>query len=89
MFLLVSEQLRILYARGSCKLFIKHKSILGFESVFLKCVCIWWLCYNPTDVLADNLQIEAHLKDGQVTGPPLCNQLYKEPGDKALVLMLT
>lgn len=51
------------------KLFINSKVSLGLESVFLKCVYIWWLYYNPTDVSADNLQIEAHLKDGQVTGP--------------------
>lgn len=52
------------------KLFINSKVSLGLESVFLKCVCIWWLYYNPTDVSADNLQIEAHLKDGRVLGWP-------------------
>lgn len=67
------------------KLFINSKVSLGLESVFLKCVYIWWLYYNPTDVSADNLQIEAHLKDGRA----LCNWLTNSLGNKALVLTLT
>lgn len=37
------------------KLFINSKVSLGLESVFLKCVYIWWLYYNLTDVSLDNL----------------------------------
>lgn len=52
------------------KLFINSKVSLGLESVFLKCVYIWWLYYNLTDVSLDSLQIEARLKDGQVRVQP-------------------
>lgn len=56
------------------KLFINSKVFLGLESVFLKCVYIWWLYYNLTDVALDNLQIEAHLKDGlDLDWPCVCN----------------
>lgn len=48
------------------KLFINSKGSLGLESVFLKCVYIWWLYYNLTDVSLDNLQIATRLKDGRV-----------------------
>lgn len=57
------------------KLFINSKVSLGLESVFLKCMCIWWLYYNLTDVSLDNLHIEAHLKDGQVIGWPCVTSL--------------
>lgn len=30
------------------KLFINSKVSSGLESVFLKCLCIWWLYYNLT-----------------------------------------
>lgn len=52
------------------QLFINSKVSLGLESVFLKCVYIWWLYYNLTDVSLDNLQIEVHSKDGPVIGRP-------------------
>lgn len=52
------------------QLFINSKVSLGLESVFLKCVYIWWLYYNLTDVSLDNLQIEVHSKNGPVIGRP-------------------
>lgn len=57
------------------KLFINNKVSLGLESVFLKCLCIWRLYYNLTDVALDNLQIEAHLKGGRVLGWPCVTSL--------------
>lgn len=77
MFLWFLEQLRILYAQGSkkSKLFINSKVSLGLESVFLKCLCIWRLYYNLTDAALDDLQIEAHLKDGRVLGWPCVTSL--------------
>lgn len=52
------------------KLFINSKVSLGLESVFLKCVYIWWLYCNLTDVSLDSLQIKAPLKDGRVIVQP-------------------
>lgn len=52
------------------KLFINSKVSLGLESVFLKCMCIWWLYYNLADASVDIAQTEAHGKDGQVMGRP-------------------
>lgn len=57
------------------KLFINSRVSLGLESVFLKCLCIWWLYYNLNDVALDNLWIQAHLKDGQVLGQPCVTSL--------------
>lgn len=52
------------------KLFINSKVSLGLESVFLKCVYIWWLYYNLSDASSDSLQLEAHLEDGRVLVRP-------------------
>lgn len=57
------------------KLFINSKVSLGLESVFLKCMYIWWLYCNLTDGSLDKLRIKAHLKDGQVTGQPCITSL--------------
>lgn len=57
------------------KLFINSKVSLGLESVFLKCLYIWWLYYNLTNVALDNLKIEAQLEDGQVLCRPCVTSL--------------
>lgn len=57
------------------KLFINSKVFLGLESVFLKCVYIWWLYCNLTDVSLHRLQIKASLKDGQVIVQPSVTSL--------------